>query len=164
MAHVVFHQKLEFVLGAGCYPLVPRGSRVRMTNHMRQAPVVGQPEFHDLQPIATTVVLSTYPIVLLVSRERYTILVLQAYEALMVVRCGVDEVPEDFFLRPLFGAGRLSRGVLGDPSKERISMLQRVFQLFRDLSGCHANDGSNRGDYLAEKLKFEMYSSSLPGR
>ena len=67
--------------------------------------VISRPQRNDLGPRCLLIAVQAYPVVLVVSRQADLARELQANETLMVVGGGVDEMAEDFFLRPLARVG-----------------------------------------------------------
>src|SRR5688572_16187982 len=76
-------------------------------DHMRNVVIVGMPERREVIPRAVFVVLAPDPVLLRIPREYERRPFLRADEALMVVRGGVDEMPDHLLRRPFARRRRL---------------------------------------------------------
>src|SRR5687767_7485985 len=76
-------------------------------DHMRNVLIVGMPERGEVLPRAVFVALATDPVLLRIRRKHERRPFLRADEALMVVRGGVDEMPDHLLRRPLARRRRL---------------------------------------------------------
>src|SRR5689334_9754230 len=63
--------------------------------------VVRAPELDQLRPRLVRVFLRAHPFVLFVTREHQLIRELRAHESLMIIRRGIDQMPEDLDRRPI---------------------------------------------------------------
>jgi len=101
MAQVVLDNELQIDVAGRSFPDVPGSARIGMPDDMRKMPVVGQPQLHQIAPLAGGVVLGTHPLFLPVARKHQHLFVLQPHEALMIVGRRIDQVAEDLFAGPL---------------------------------------------------------------
>jgi len=75
-----------------------RRAQLRLRNagqHVREQPIVTRPELHQLRPRQILIALHPHAAFLIVSRETHFILQKRANKSLMIVRCRVDQMPED---------------------------------------------------------------------
>jgi len=100
VVEVVLGEELESDVAGGRFPDVRRRAGIRVSQNVHQVPVVGQPELHQIAPLAGGIVLRAHPIVLLIGGKHQAIFVLQTHETLMIVGRRIDEMPEDLLFRP----------------------------------------------------------------
>jgi len=144
VAQVVLDEERESDVAAGCFPDVRRGAGIRMLHDVHQVPVVGQPEFHQIAPLAGGIILRAHPIVLLISGKHQAIFVLQTDETLMIVGRRIDEMPEDLFLRPGVLSGTARGSILADGEQAGTRVFERAIEFGGDIGGGHGDDDSRR--------------------
>ncbi len=98
----------------------------------REVVIVGNPKFDHLFPIGRCPSLKIHPIVLAVSREFEMSLLHRSNELLLVVAGRINQVPEDFFLRPLIGCGPTSNRRIVNLPKHRGDGFYDLTQLLGD--------------------------------
>lgn len=118
---VVFHQKLQRD-GGVVADLAFHAKRVpgSILDDMGEVPIVGGPQVDEFLPVSAAVVLAADPLVLFVLGKGESLGELGANEALVIVRRGVDQVPDNFLDRPPIRRGLCRHDVIRQSSKSRL--------------------------------------------
>ena len=81
---VVRNKKLQACIATGRLPHVPGGARVCVPHHMRQVAIICQPQFHQLAPLASGIILRAHPIIPVIRGQYQAIFELQTHEPLII--------------------------------------------------------------------------------
>ena len=88
-----------------------------LREHMKQMAVVARPARHEISPAFFPIILRFHPPLLCVAGKVQRGLQLSANKALMIVRSGINQVPEDLLSRPFAGRDRDCAFRFTDPGK-----------------------------------------------
>src|SRR5205085_2886300 len=111
----------------------------------RKMKVEMPPEHHEMRPVRADVALRLHPVVLVVAGKHQRVGLLRAYESLVVVDGGVDQVAKDFLRRPHVEPGppRRSRCMRGEQLRRKA--MRDCTQFARDIAyghGLHTGCGT----------------------
>src|SRR5262245_28782998 len=102
MNNVVAHDEFQIeIFAVRGVPNVTEGALVHVTDEPGELNVVRSPKIDDLFPWPILVALRANPLVAVVARQVDAVDELQACESLVIVRRRIDQMTEDFLLRPL---------------------------------------------------------------